>query len=233
MITLITLHQAKGLEFPVVFMVGMEEGLLPHSRSLDDEDQLEEERRLCYVGMTRARRRLYLMRAFQRGFRGEYGPSMPSRFLSDIPAALRVGEGMESLGAAPRSDRAGAGRMADPRPGKQARVQKSAPPARASEAPARAGRETGRRRGADAPRTERIERVVSAPRRATSAPVDVGYNGDGADLGTGDKVVHETFGEGVVVEVKATPADLEVTVAFKEGHGVRRLLMSIAPLRRV
>ncbi|MBO54507.1 MAG: AAA family ATPase [Dehalococcoidia bacterium] len=87
-ITLITLHQAKGLEFPVVFIVGMEEGLLPHSRSLDDEDELEEERRLCYVGLTRAGERLYLTRAFRRGFMGRTGPTMPSRFLSEVPAEV-------------------------------------------------------------------------------------------------------------------------------------------------
>jgi len=87
-ITLITLHQAKGLEFPVVFMVGMEEGLLPHSRSLDDEDQLEEERRLCYVGMTRAEKRLYLTRAFRRSIFGATRAGEGSRFLRDIPAEL-------------------------------------------------------------------------------------------------------------------------------------------------
>ena len=87
-ITLITLHQAKGLEFPVVFMVGMEEGLLPHSRSLDSEDQLEEERRLCYVGMTRAEKRLYLTRAFRRSIFGATRPGEASRFLRDIPVEL-------------------------------------------------------------------------------------------------------------------------------------------------
>ena len=87
-ITLITLHQAKGLEFPVVFMVGMEEGLLPHSRSLDSEDQLEEERRLCYVGMTRAEKRLYLTRAFRRSIFGATRPGEASRFLRDIPIEL-------------------------------------------------------------------------------------------------------------------------------------------------
>ena len=86
--TLITLHQAKGLEFPAVFIVGLEEGLLPHSRSMDSEEQLEEERRLCYVGMTRAQRRLYLLRAFKRGFMGRSGPTLPSRFLRDIPQGL-------------------------------------------------------------------------------------------------------------------------------------------------
>ena len=87
-ITLITLHQAKGLEFPVVFIVGMEEGLLPHSRSLDNEDQLEEERRLCYVGMTRAEKRLYLTRAFRRSIFGATRPGEASRLLRDIPVEL-------------------------------------------------------------------------------------------------------------------------------------------------
>ncbi len=85
-VTLITLHQSKGLEFPTVFIVGLEEGLLPHSRSMESPDQLEEERRLCYVGITRAQRRLYLLRAFRRGFMGSRGgPTLASRFLRDIP----------------------------------------------------------------------------------------------------------------------------------------------------
>ena len=87
-ITLITLHQAKGLEFPVVFIVGLEEGLLPHSRSIDDPDQMEEERRLFYVGMTRAKERLYLTRAFRRGFWGNTSAVRPSRFLGDVPQRL-------------------------------------------------------------------------------------------------------------------------------------------------
>ena len=88
--TLITLHQAKGLEFPVVFIVGLEEGLLPHSRSMEDEAQLEEERRLCYVGITRAQQRLYLLRAFRRGFMGGSGPTYASRFLREVPSKLVV-----------------------------------------------------------------------------------------------------------------------------------------------
>ena len=87
-VTLITLHQAKGLEFPVVFMVGMEEGLLPHFRSRDSAEELEEERRLCYVGMTRCKERLYLLRSFRRGFMGGNAPSGPSRFLYEIPREL-------------------------------------------------------------------------------------------------------------------------------------------------
>src|SRR5690349_3153214 len=96
--TLITLHMVKGLEFPVVFMVGMEEGLLPHQRALDEREEnpsavgatteMAEERRLCYVGMTRAKDRLYLSCAFRRHLYGRSQPAFPSRFLSDVPQAL-------------------------------------------------------------------------------------------------------------------------------------------------
>ena len=85
---LMTLHAAKGLEFPVVFMVGMEDGLFPHMRSHDDDDAIEEERRLCYVGMTRAQTRLILTSAARRRVFGEYQASEPSRFLAEIPAEL-------------------------------------------------------------------------------------------------------------------------------------------------
>ncbi len=85
---LLTLHAAKGLEFPVVFIVGMNEDILPHSRSLDSPEAIEEERRLCYVGMTRARDRLYLVHSFRRSTLGQNGPCVPSRFLRDIPEEL-------------------------------------------------------------------------------------------------------------------------------------------------
>jgi ATP-dependent DNA helicase UvrD/PcrA len=88
LVTLMTLHNAKGLEFPVVFITGMEEGLFPHSRSLD-EQRLEEERRLCYVGITRARDSLYLSYARSRTLHGGAGYKLPSRFLSEIPAGLK------------------------------------------------------------------------------------------------------------------------------------------------
>jgi DNA helicase-2/ATP-dependent DNA helicase PcrA len=87
-VTLITLHQAKGLEFEIVFIVGVEEGLLPHFRSLDDPVQMEEERRLCYVGITRAKRKIYLVHAFRRSSMGRSMVNEPSRFLRDIPKNL-------------------------------------------------------------------------------------------------------------------------------------------------
>lgn len=90
--TLLTLHAAKGLEFSVVFLVGLDDGILPHSRSFDQPESMEEERRLFYVGITRAKDRLYLIRAIQRGGRGAAEETYPSRFLDDIPADLLVGK---------------------------------------------------------------------------------------------------------------------------------------------
>jgi len=181
-ITLITLHQAKGLEFPVVFMVGMEEGLLPHSRSLETEDQLEEERRLCYVGMTRAEKRLYLTRAFRRSLMGGNQAGPASRFLRDIPAEL-IASGSGS------TDRSG-------------------------------GFAPQRRNWSDwqAP-TPVIKRDQPAVTRPT--------------LQVGDSVRHASFGEGVVTACDVTAADTEVTIEFEGGVGVKRLLLSFAPLEKV
>jgi DNA helicase-2/ATP-dependent DNA helicase PcrA len=90
---LMTLHAAKGLEFPIVFITGMEEGLLPHSRSLEDPEEMAEERRLCYVGITRAKDRVFLSYAFRRTMWGSSDVSTPSRFLNDIPTTLISGTG--------------------------------------------------------------------------------------------------------------------------------------------
>jgi DNA helicase-2/ATP-dependent DNA helicase PcrA len=87
-VMMMTLHSAKGLEFPTVILAGLEEGLFPHSRSRDDEAELEEERRLCYVGITRARRQLVLTSAARRRVFGEYQNTEPSRFIDEIPADL-------------------------------------------------------------------------------------------------------------------------------------------------
>jgi len=97
---MMTLHSAKGLEFPVVVLAGLEEGLFPHSRSSEDEEELEEERRLCYVGMTRARSRLVLTGAARRRIFGEYQSSEPSRFIDEVPAELveRVAASYSSSG---------------------------------------------------------------------------------------------------------------------------------------
>jgi len=122
-VTLITLHMVKGLEFPVVFLVGMEENLLPHRRAVEDDRELPEERRLCYVGITRAQDRLYLTCAFRRHLYGQAQPGFPSRFLTEIP---------QTLLAAPRR---GAAPVAPPRGGyrerfveRQVQAAPAAPP---------------------------------------------------------------------------------------------------------
>ena len=177
-ITLITLHQAKGLEFPVVFIVGLEEGLLPHSRSMESEEQLEEERRLCYVGITRAQRHLYLLRAFRRGFMGSTGPTVSSRFLREIPGHLVTG----------------------------AKREQSVKPA--------SKRSSWGARGP----------AIDAP----PAPMPVRPS-----LKIGDLVRHSSFGEGVVTDFVASAGDHEVTIQFRGDVGVKRLLLSFAPLEKI
>ena len=146
-ITLITLHQAKGLEYPVVFIVGMEEGLLPHSRSMDSEEQTEEERRLCYVGMTRAEKRLYMLRAFRRGFRGGTGgPAPASRFLRELPEELVAPASLAAIRPQPKPSpggrgNSGGGRTRALHPRRRAGVRRR----RAAVAPVAA---SGRRRAA-------------------------------------------------------------------------------------
>ena len=225
-ITLITLHQAKGLEFPVVFIVGMEEGLLPHSRSMDDPSEIEEERRLCYVGMTRAKERLYLTRAFRRGFRGGSAPSLPSRFLQDIPQALiRRPERVETyatkpgrsgrgpLGTRQAAERVGAGRRPDGAPGNGATSR---------EAPTGHGTAAGKRTGTPAPRPSAAERA----RPRAPSPATAVYS-------AGDKVRHDTFGEGIVMSCEPSGDDFKVTVVFNEVHGIKKLLLGFAPMQKL
>ncbi len=103
--TLLTLHAAKGLEFGAVFIVGLDDGILPHSRSFDEPEAMEEERRLFYVGITRAKDRLYLLRALRRGGRGYAEETIPSRYLDDIPPELLSGKargGQRSRAAKPQ-----------------------------------------------------------------------------------------------------------------------------------
>jgi DNA helicase-2/ATP-dependent DNA helicase PcrA len=234
-LTLITLHQAKGLEFPVVFIVGMEEGLLPHMRSMDDPIAVEEERRLAYVGVTRAKERLYLMRAFRRGFRGGTGPALPSRFLLDIPEKLisRMDKNDSTTQTTERKSRSGpfGTRKASERTGRGQSFEFSrstrANPGGRPEMPkpkSQLNPKTGskiklqpsRRPPPPKPRPKRRAARSAAP-----------------TFSTGDKVMHGTFGEGIVMSSKVSNDDFEVTVAFKEGHGVKRLLMSFAKLTKV
>jgi DNA helicase-2/ATP-dependent DNA helicase PcrA len=179
-VTLITLHSAKGLEFPVVFMIAMEEAVLPHMRSFDDPAQMEEERRLCYVGMTRAKERLYLLRAFRRYGMGGSQHNPPSRFLRDIPAEL----------VATKSS--------------------------ASDDESRVSRGSMRYRAAPQQRDDAVDAM----------PDEVAFTG-------GERVRHPRFGEGVVVGCIIKGDDQELTVAFKGETGIKKLMLSFAPLERL
>ncbi|MFC2058294.1 ATP-dependent helicase [Chloroflexota bacterium] len=165
-VTLITLHQAKGLEFPVVFIVGMEEGILPHIRSFPDPEQMEEERRLCYVGITRAKERVYLVHSIRRSLMGSSTQNPPSRFLNDIPPHLTT---------SPRSA-------------------------------------TG---------AKTMEKAPQPKKTITVSP-----------FSPGDHVRHAMFGEGIVVSSLAARDDHEITIAFKGDAGIKRFLLSLAPLEK-
>ena len=226
-LTLITLHQAKGLEFPVVLMAGMEEGLLPHSRSMDTLAEIEEERRLCYVGMTRAKERLYLLRAFRRRYPSSGGVSLPSRFLEELPDEVMAtpahdrppGSRAESHGLNPSRS----SRNSDVTIGGSYAQERRASRTRLGDGSGTGGDATrGRLRGNI---DERLTEWTSG-RRAPSEPEP-----ERLPLAVGEIVLHPTFGEGVVQEVDGSGETEQATVNFP-GAGMKRLLVSLARLER-
>jgi DNA helicase-2/ATP-dependent DNA helicase PcrA len=255
-VTLITLHAAKGLEFPVVFISGLEEGVFPHSRSLDDEKQLEEERRLAYVGITRAKRRLFLSHAARRATWGQGGLSVPSRFLFEIPAALMTGPRLERgddfdddvgnvdpdlvfgrrlssrFGTPIRSGggawRTGSGQPGAPRAGEGFRPTRDLGARReAYDSGARSGSlDVPRESGGPAAR----EPGPATPASLRPAPVSRPRIPGERQFRDGDRVRHPRLGAGIVVTSKLTRNDEEVTVAFSNGGGIKTLLASIANL---
>jgi DNA helicase II / ATP-dependent DNA helicase PcrA len=170
-VTLMTLHNAKGLEFPVVFIIGLEDGVFPHYRSMSEPAELEEERRLMYVGVTRARERLYLTNAWSRALFGQTSYNPPSRFLGEIPSEL-----VRSL--------------------------------------------------------EGDSEATDEGRSASSIREAVMGRPQPADIFAGDTVVHDKWGEGVVVSVNGRGTDAEATVRFEDA-GEKHLLLAYAPLRKV
>ncbi|HEY7590462.1 MAG TPA: UvrD-helicase domain-containing protein [Candidatus Limnocylindrales bacterium] len=254
-VTLITLHAAKGLEFPAVFIAGLEEGLFPHSRALDDEKELEEERRLAYVGITRAKRRLYLSHAWRRATWGMGQASVPSRFLLEIPPGLMDGPQL----TAPEEDRADgpldldlvfgarrATRFGTPvRAGGGAYRQGSGRPGAPADGEAfRPSRDLAARRdafAAGAPSGSLARPVEAwdddatagpslAPRTrplAVPRPVIPGER----RFRDGDRVRHARWGDGIVVTSKLTRSDEEVVVAFRDPSvGRKTMLASLANL---
>ena len=217
-ISLLTMHNAKGLEFPVVFIAGMEEGLFPHSRSLDSESGMEEERRLCYVGMTRAEKRLYLSWArYRRRFGGGAPePSMRSRFLKEVPATLlevvRGDQGHMDLYAERQMVRESAARNIYT--GKtynsvDAVRQFFGGPAQGGAKPAPAAR----------PPMQAAQQLQ--PKVVKPAVKKVG---------PGSTVNHPKYGRGTIMRLEGTGEDAKVTVSFP-GHGLKKLIAKYAGIK--
>lgn len=201
-VTLMTLHTAKGLEFPVVFLTGLEDGIFPHVRSLGNPDELEEERRLCYVGLTRARERLFLTHAWTRTLFGATDYFPPSRFLDEIPKEL-----VEVIGTTRRSVRSSRDDRAWGRPQSTVHATHGA---------------LGK------------DRVAAAALLDTNQPKEpAGARGaERAGLHVGDDVMHEKFGEGVIIDVRGEGERAEARVRFR-GVGEKTLLLAWAPLTRL
>ncbi|HEU5368029.1 MAG TPA: UvrD-helicase domain-containing protein [Ktedonobacterales bacterium] len=229
-VTLITLHAAKGLEFPVVFIVGMEEGLLPHGRSLMDIKQLEEERRLAYVGITRAMMRLYLLRAFRRTFYGSFGEAggsvmEPSRFLLDIPDHLVDGRksmprGPSTNGPLGRSVPGGA-TLGEPisnrsRGGWSARASGPGGWGYSSQI----AREMTGGNGANG------AAPPGGKDSSSDAPADPQFE-------PGDRVKHRVYGTGTIVKSIREHDNLLVEVDFGERFGKKMLDVSFARLEKI
>lgn len=221
-VTLMTLHAAKGLEFPVVFILAVEDGLLPHERSLRENDprEVEEERRLMFVGVTRAKERLYLTRTFLREFRGKRNLSVPSRFLGELPlvqttagAGFNFG-GAPASGSFPATAHAGEGEGTEPIDAAMMTAKPAAMPPNASDVVRQAPHFSS------ASRTAR-ERAHGKPLLTTGADL---LNGTATPIDlplpftVGMSVRHPRLGIGSVIEAQGQGKWRTVTVLFSSGE---------------
>jgi len=244
-VTLMTLHAAKGLEFPLVFLAGMEEGLFPHSRTLQDPTQMEEERRLCYVGMTRAMDTLIMTRARYRRRYGNDSPesSMPSRFLEEVPARLIEDMSPASYGSSystpyPQRNK----RPADDDFGTERHYSyEDESQESSSSAKSYASQRFGQRRSA--PGTGPLDNTAAffgkggasskgplnfKGRPRMDIPAPTGRTG----LGKGARVRHPKYGEGIIFAREGDGEDAKLTVQFSS-HGMKKLVEKFAQLERL
>ena len=258
-VTMMTLHSAKGLEFPNVFMVGMEENLFPSIRSREDQARMEEERRLCYVGITRARERLYLTHASRRMLYNQMQFNERSRFIEDIPP--RVIEDVSQLGARDngygRAGRDGwqSGQWRQPAWSKGssfAFTEQKAPSQNGTWKPKVTNGVSatfGKRQslnswsqggGLGMGQSERIgASTVSGVQRGTGQPAAVVQSSaqsykKPSIYDPGDHVMHAKFGEGVIIRVRGEGSDVRVMVRFNDTRvGVKEIAASIAPMMKI
>ena len=228
-VTLMSLHSAKGLEFPLVLLAGLEEGLFPHSRTLNQPNELEEERRLCYVGMTRAMDALIVTRARYRRRYGNDMPeaSVPSRFLEEIPSHL-----LQDLTRGQRpSSGAYAGRYGSSRdewesPRHYSYEDEDQRPRTVSPAAAAGKRpQTGS--------LDNIAQFFSSRKTSGSRPkLEIPIPGGATGFRSGQRVRHPKYGEGVVFRREGDGDDAKITVQFAE-FGVKKLVEKFAQLEKV
>jgi DNA helicase-2/ATP-dependent DNA helicase PcrA len=246
-VTLMTLHAAKGLEFPLVFLAGLEEGLFPHSRTLNNPEELEEERRLCYVGMTRAMNTLVLTRAHYRRRYGNDAPEMsiPSRFLEEVPSQLIENLGGRSpawstpaygsgFGAGRRSTHSGD--FADKHFNYEDESQEIPRSAVAFSTHRAVGT---KEKSGEAPNSiDNIARFFGGktgaikPGSLLRPAMDVGAPHGAAGLKKGQRVRHSKYGEGTVLLREGDGEDAKLTVMFAR-HGMKKLMEKFANLEKI
>lgn len=234
-VVLMTLHMAKGLEFPVVFITGMEEGIFPHSRSFDEPKEMEEERRLAYVGITRAKEKLYLVYAFRRSSYGNVSePSEPSRFLADIPRDLvktKSGEKRNTYDDFLNTRKYKEQTTWETSQEKQDRADSTHTRNEKRDPPPSARRSSFIRRETEVDDDKDDENETHKLGKARSSFKERPPSNRATEFQAGDKVSHPIFGDGTVVSSKSVGLDEELQVAF-DGAGVKRLLAAYAKLTR-
>ncbi len=246
-VTLMTLHAAKGLEFPLVFLAGLEEGLFPHSRTLNSPEELEEERRLCYVGMTRAMNTLILTRAHYRRRYGADVPeaSVPSRFLEEVPPPLieNLGSRSPAWSTPAYSSNYGSNRRFGSSSGSERShfnyedESQDIPHASAQSSSSR------QRSGPKSESSENnIARFFSSKRllpvsnlrqgKDARPTMDIPVPNGASGLRKGQRVMHSKYGEGTVLQREGDGEDAKITVLFAH-HGMKKLMEKFANLRKL
>jgi DNA helicase II / ATP-dependent DNA helicase PcrA len=241
-VTLMTLHAAKGLEFPLVFLAGLEEGLFPHSRTLMNPDELEEERRLCYVGMTRAMNTLILTRAHYRRRYGNDAPeqSIPSRFLEEVPSHLVENLGGRSPGwsvpAYGSSRGYGAGRRQAHSGEDESRHYNYEDENQESSRFSYSQSASTKSKSPDGGSIDNIARFFGGrgvkPGSFARPRMDIPESSGAAGLKKGQRVRHSKYGEGTVVMREGDGDEAKLTVLFPQ-HGLKKLMEKFANLQKV